>query len=487
MRLSLSSLLLPLLGLQEVSSHSIQVEPRAVAQKASLKTYGIPDGVGTSTAFKVRVRTPGGKWHDVSTYKPQVVQTDIFTGSTAKKDSSMAYFDFSGSVEVSATYKNAPIKKARVRPDSFGITTKTSKDTVTFLLSQPQNIVLQINDDIFDVLHLFSNSIEKNAPSSDDPDVIYFGPGFHKSSEPLNVTSGQTVYLAGGAVVSVPAVNIENATDVTIRGRGVFLATASTAISIVHSKNVTLDGFISFNTLPRSYVSSDVTIRNFRAFSSVTWGDGIDIYCSQDVLMEGLFMRNSDDCVAIYNHRSDWYGDTTNITLQDSALWADVAHPINIGTHGNTQDPETTDGVIIRNIDILDHHEKQIDYQGCIAINPGDSNLIQNVVIDDVRVEDFRLGQLLNFRVMYNEKYNTSPGRGIQNVTVNNLVYDGTHALSSVIAGYDDDRTVDGITFQNLTVNGLAINDKMKKPGWYRTTDYVPMYIGPHVYNVTLL
>ncbi|KAK7420343.1 hypothetical protein QQX98_002766 [Neonectria punicea] len=487
MRISLASVFLPLLGLQAASSHSVPTfEPRAEIEKAKIKTYSIPDGVDTSDAFKVKVRAPGGKWHDISTYRPRVVQTDIFTGSTAKKNSSMAYFDFSGSVEVSATYKNGQVTEARVRPNSFGIATKISKDTVKFTLNQPENVVLQINDEIFDVLHLFSNPIEDNAPSSDDPNVVYYGPGLHKSSESLTVTSGQTIYLAGGAVVSVPAINIENATDVTIRGRGMFSATLSTAISIIGSKHITLDGVIGINVLPRSYESSDVTIRNFRAFSSVQWGDGIDIYCSKNVLIDGVFMRNSDDCLALYNHRDSWYGDNSNITVQNSALWADVAHPINVGTHGNTQNPETTDGVIIRNIDILDHHEKQIDYQGCIAINPGDSNLIQNVVIDDVRVEDFRLGQLLNLRVTFNEKYNTSPGRGIRNVTIKNLVYDGTHAATSVIAGYDEDRTIDGITFQNLTVNGLAINDNMKKPGWYRTTDYVPMYIGPHVHNVTL-
>lgn len=47
-------------------------------------------------------------------------------------------------------------------------------------------------------------------------------------------------------------------------------------------------------------------------------------------------------------------------------------------------------------------------------------------------------------------------------------------------------RTIDVITFQNLTNNGMAINYKIKKPGCYHTTENVPMYIGPHVYNVTI-
>ena len=47
-----------------------------------------------------------------------------------------------------------------------------------------------------------------------------------------------------------------------------------------------------------------------------------------------VFMRNSDDCIALYNHRWDWYGGTSDVTVCNSVLWADIAHPINIGGHG---------------------------------------------------------------------------------------------------------------------------------------------------------
>lgn len=66
------------------------------------------------------------------------------------------------------------------------------------------------------------------------------------------------------------------------------------------------------------------------------------------------------------------------------------------------------------NIDILDHKEKQLDYQGCLAINAGDNNLIRNVRFENIRIEDFRQGQLVNLRIFFNEKYCTAPGRGIE-------------------------------------------------------------------------
>jgi hypothetical protein len=88
--------------------------------------------------------------------------------------------------------------------------------------------------------------------------------------------------------------------------------------------------------------------------------------------------------ILIIEQRYNYYGNTSNITVQNSSFWADLAHPIVIGTHGNTDDPETLSGITITNIDILDHREMQVDYQGCIALNPGDENLIENVYIDDI-------------------------------------------------------------------------------------------------------
>ncbi|KAH6885015.1 pectin lyase fold/virulence factor [Thelonectria olida] len=264
------------------------------------------------------------------------------------------------SVKVSATYKNSDIKTAIVRPETLGIVPRKTRHTVAFTLTKPYNIFLQVNGNVFDGLHLFTNQIEDAVPSKDSPDVIYYGPGLHKISGNVDVASGQTVYVAGGAVVTTGGFNLPNTTNISIRGRGVLLASSRAEIPVAHSRNITLEGFIGINVLPRTYAAKNVVIKKVRAISSVQWGDGIDIFCSNNILMDHLFLRTSDDSVAIYNRRWQWYGGTTNITLQNSALWAGVAHPINIGTHGNPESPETTDGVLIRNVDILDHREGQI-------------------------------------------------------------------------------------------------------------------------------
>lgn len=179
-------------------------------------------------------------------------------------------------------------------------------------------------------------------------------------------------------------------------------------------------------------------------------------------------------------------GGCKNITMQNSTLWADVAHPIFIGIHGNTKNPEVLENLNYINIDILDHKEKQLDYQGCLAINSGDNNLIRNVRFENIRIEDFRQGQLFNLRIFFNEKYCTAPGRGIEDILFKNISYMGENAEVSMIIGYDKERKVKNIRFENLQINGEVIYDDMpNKPKWYKTGDMARIFVGEHTEGVT--
>ncbi|MEP6748120.1 MAG: hypothetical protein ABJB86_10365 [Bacteroidota bacterium] len=103
----------------------------------------------------------------------------------------------------------------------------------------------------------------------------------------------------------------------------------------------------------------------------------------------------------------------------------------------------------------------------------------------NIRVDDFRKGQLLNRRVFFNTKYCTSPGRGIENVLFKNIVFNGTHAGMSVIDGYNEERKIKNIVFENLQINGTVLYDTIKgKPGWYKTADLAGIYVGNHTEGV---
>jgi hypothetical protein len=88
----------------------------------------------------------------------------------------------------------------------------------------------------------------------------------------------------------------------------------------------------------------------------------------------------------------------------------------------------------------------------------GDDNLVRDVVVDGMRVENIQEGKLFNFHIANTAKYNTSPGRGIENITLRNVSYSGRGAPgASRISGYDAGRRVRNIVLDNVTIGGKRI------------------------------
>ncbi|MBC8054211.1 MAG: glycoside hydrolase [Sphingobacteriaceae bacterium] len=424
-----------------------------------LITYPAPQGVlytQHNDDYTVKVRKPGGEWQDLFEY---IVRVDM----DKVQDASMVYFDFSGKVEVYVRKNNGTLQSVRVRPLSKGIQPVVSGNVITFVLDKPSKLSVEFNGDKLHNLHLFASEIEKDRPDPKDPNVMYFGPGVHAPKDSpgdvYRVPSGKTVYIAGGAVVRAKFV-CDRVENVRIIGRGI-LDQPQRGVEVTHSKNVLIDGIIVVN--PKHYTvyggaSQNLTIRNLKSFSANGWSDGIDLMSCSDVVIDDVFMRNSDDCIAIYAHRWDFYGNARNYSITNSTLWADIAHPTNIGLHGNTNtEGDTIENITFKNIDILEQDEDDPDYEGCMAISGGDLNLIRNIRYENIRVDDFEEGQLVNIRVLYNKKYNTGPGRNISNIYFKNITYTGNNSAGSFIGGLDAAHSVKGLTFENLYINGKKI------------------------------
>lgn len=451
---------------------------------SKLVVYTAPEGALLNDDFLVKVRQPGEDWQVIPNYLVKV--DEVRETKHHVEDASMGFFDFLGEVEVSVTFNNSVIRQARVRPLSYGIEPAVEGNTLTFKLDQPRNLSVEVNGNIFNNLHLFANPLIENIPDKNDPDVIFFGPGIHEfDNKQFEVPSNKTVYVDGGAVLRGQLL-IHNAQNVKVIGSGMVEHTVKMGVHIANSKNITVEGI--FTTQCATGGSDSVTIRNVKSISYYGWGDGLNVFASNNVFFDRVFCRNSDDCTTVYATRKGFEGGCRNIIMENSTLWADVAHPIFIGIHGNAENVDIIDDLVYRNIDILDHKEAQLDYQGCLAINGGDNNIIRNVLFEDIRIEDFRQGQLFNIRIFYNEKYCEAPGMGIENVYFKNVNYNGNNAEMSVIAGYNSDRKIKNITFENLRINGRLITDDMPdKPAWYKTGDMARIFIGEHVEEVSFI
>ena len=442
-----------------------------VAVQAQLVTYpeGLQTGMSHNDDYTVRVRVPGGDWKDLFEYNVQVDMDRV-------QDASMVQFDMGSPVEVMVKKNNGTIHEVDIRPQARKVQYVQNKNVITFTLDKPQYLSVEFNGDRLHNLHLFANPMETETYSEEEKGVMYFGPGVHRPKDlpnnQIRIPGNTTVYLAPGAVVKAKLL-LDKVENVRIIGRGI-LDHPVRGIEITDSKNIVIDGITVVN--PDHYTvfgggAEGVTIKNLKSFSCKGWSDGIDMMCCHDVLIDNVFMRNSDDCIALYNHRWNWWGGSDNITVQNSILWADIAHPINVGDHGDPESltGETIENLIFRNIDILEHDEDDVPYQGCMAIDAGDRNRVKNILFEDIRVESIQEGRLFHINVRFNGKYDKQPGQSIDGVTFRNITYNGVGENPSLIKGLDKDRMVRDVIFENVVVNGK----KMKDLNGFITNEYI--------------
>lgn len=428
---------------------------------AQLVTYpeGLTANMPHNDDYTVRVRTLGGEWQDLFEYN---VQVDM----DAVQNASMVQFDMGETVEVMVKKNNGTIHEVDIRPLNNNIRYERTKNVIVFRLDKPQYLSVEFNGDRLHNLHLFANPLETEVYKEAKEGVMYFGPGVHRPHDlpnnQLRIPANTTVYLAPGAVVKAKLL-VDGVENVRIIGRGI-LDHPVRGIEVTDAKNVLIDGITVVN--PDHYTvfgagTKGLTVRNLKAFSCKGWSDGIDLMCCRDVQIDHVFLRNSDDCIALYNHRWNWWGGSGNINVQNAVLWADIAHPINIGGHGDPESPvgEVIENLTFREIDILEHDEDDVPYQGCMAIDCGDNNRVRNVLFEDIRVESIQEGRLFHLNVRFNKKYDKAPGGGIENVTFRNVTYNGIGENRSLIQGFDSNRKVEDVLFDNIVINGQRMKD----------------------------
>lgn len=453
----------------------------AGAQNRLVTAKASTEGVALASDFEVRARAAGGEWQQLSTYAFRVdrVADTRHNAETA----SVATLEMEGEVEIEVKSLRAPIDSFRIRPLSSGMKATQEAGTLRFKLTRPRYLSVEVNGDIYHNLHLFADSIMEK-PRVRKKDLIYFGPGVHDfGGDSIAIPSGKTVFIAQGAYIK-GWLSVYKASNVRILGHGIVMPGRHEGIMVRYSKGVAINGPIT-TQMPVGG-SDSVSVSNAKVLTWYGWGDGFNVFASNHVYYRNVFARTSDDCSTIYCTRKDYHGSCRDIRVSGATYWADVAHPIMIGLHGDPEKEETVEDVAYSDIDILEHAENQIDYQGCFGINNGDNILVRRISFDNIRIESIRRGMIVNLRVCYNKKYCTAPGRGIEDITFSNIAYNGRQPNMGIMAGYDEARGIRNIRFENLRLNGRLISDTMEgKPKWYKTADMANIFIGEHVEGVT--
>ena len=462
----------------------------------TIVAYPAPQGAPMKHDYEVYVSQADGlRWTRIDTYMAKVnssVPNALAAQGTGHRISEISYavFDFTGQVSVKVVTRQHTFKTAVIRPRHKGIAPRIVNDsTLLFTLSRPENLSVELDGDITANLLLFTSApptpkdVTQRQAKDQGRSFVYYEPGLY-TQDTIRIPSNTTVYLAGGTYFT-GTFSVRDAQNVTITGRGIARTPSGLeGCHVQRSHNVLIEG-LTLCTCPVGG-SDGVVIRDVRSISHPGWGDGLNVFASSNVLYDRVFCRNSDDCTTAYATRKGFSGNVRNIHMKNATLWADVAHPIFIGIHGNAERGDTIEHLLYEDIDILHQAEPQVDYQGCMAINCGDNNLVRDVTFSDIRIENIEQGCLLQVKVGFNQKYCKAPGRGVHDVTFRNIAYSGSRPYLSLINGYNEERRVSNVRFENLIINGRTISDDMPgKPRWYATADYVPMMIGNHVDNVT--
>lgn len=413
---------------------------------------------------------------------------------------SFAYWDMDGPVRVEVIAKKQ-IDKVTVRPLSYCIKPEVDGGRILFEADSPKHMTVEVNGK-HNALHLFMNRAEEFDAAGNTEKVKYFGPGVHRVGK-IIMNSGETVFIDAGAVVH-GVIEAKHASGIRILGRGILdtgtfgREEAEASISLYRCSDVVIDGIVIRDPNLWTIVPAacrGVKIHNVKLIGLWRYNtDGIDIVNSQDVRIDKCFIRSFDDSIAIkgmecwpWDKPGDKTGeeDVRDIHVEDCVIWNDWGRSLEIGAETRAQEMSH---IRFRSCDII--HTTHI----ALDIQHSDRAAISDVEYENIRVEmDEHLLRPV-WQQFYDEKYIFraddcfSPqllfigiGRGwwgqdssrgtIRDVYLKNIAVTSKFFPESIIYGYDELHGIDGITFENLVINGKTV--KSVKEGRIKAGGFV--------------
>jgi hypothetical protein len=396
-----------------------------------------------------------------------------------------------GGVQVQVTTlganSSAPVKSAALRPrGSPPVVLHGGGALLCFSITTPGHYVLELDGawavDTLDAgLMVFVDAADPAPPSPSDSSVMYFGPGVHHvAGGLLTLASDTTTYLAPGAVVlaKVAATGVRN---VTLRGGGILAAEwlpgdplpfscrhcgcpGSHGISIANASGVTVQGITLMHVNGWMFELESVVGARVSGIREIGWrcnNDGIDIVSSQDVVVEGCFIRSADDAIAVKGLNPTM--DTRNVTVRDSILFP----------HGNCM--EVGFELFNNFVQGVTFERNQCWHQmmSAMSVHDGGHATVTGLSYRDIIVEglfappkqvphDISYGyKLLDLQII--QSHYSGPDmnhRGaISNVLYSNISYrsNGLQWVRSRMAGNSSAHAVAGVRIEGFSINGTRV------------------------------
>jgi len=453
-----------------------------VVAKTKVVTYPGPSIMTSSTKVGISIEN-----QNLFVYETRVNFARSFTYDYSLDTAPVACFDFEGEVHVKITVNEESVTSALVSPLVYGINPDISSNIVEFDISNPDNYTIELNGDYKTAIHLFANPIEENAITAEqaarDPSIIYLGPGLYKA-DAIPMTSNQTLYLAGGAYVFGQVIT-DGLNNITIRGRGILdgsiydRKSASEyliPLQLTRTKNVLIEGISILDPAGWAVAIIDcenVTIDNLKIITARANGDGISIQSSQQVIVNGGFVRTWDDSLVVKNVNR---GSTADVTFDGVTVWTDLAQSMEVGYETNGP---AMDDITFKNITILHNFHKAV-----ISLHNCDDAEITNVSYENITLEDGEmLGDVqtdsindffIDFTIAYSAEWTKSGGKrgSVDGITIKNVnVYEMADTIVSRMNGEDDDSSINNVSIQNVNIMGKKVSSSESLK--LTTNDYI--------------
>ena len=418
---------------------------------------------------------------------------------------SFCYFDADKPVNIEIESKKKKIDQLVIRPLSKNINPVIDGNKITFTLTQPCPLAIEVNDR-HHALHLFANPAEKNPMQGSDAgeNVIYFGPGMHHPGI-IEVKDNQTVYVASGAVVHT-LLKVRNVKNVTIRGRGIldgstFERSAGNIIQMQNSENISIEGVILRD--PPSWTltmfdSQNIAIDNVKIIGLWRYNaDGINMVTSNHIKVKNSFVRTFDDSIVLKGYKpiDAEQKNVHDIEVDNCVIWNDWGKAFEIGAETKTDEIYRCS---FRNSDII--HFVHI----ALAISNGNRAHVHDIEYADIRIEDPitdryflgapdspdkldphrlattwtpYLGRPIVIQVYEETFWSKDEKMGkVSNIRYKDIHYTSAHSPRILVAGYDADHDISDVTFDNVTINGKRIMNVASEN----------LQVNDHVRNLTL-
>jgi polygalacturonase len=442
-----------------------------------------------------------------NTYSVTVNGSPVFV----EKYNSLSYihFAFAGKANIEITLKEN-VKKYTLSPKRYKLSSSANRNKIYFSLTVPRKLILHQVNLSKENLFIIADSLEDISPKVGDINVtnimdfgvdntgkqdsttniqkaidrvsahlgiLYFPPGIYKIKQ-LNLKSNMTLYLAGGSVLeATKEINpsygrgllyIKDVNNVKIMGRGVVYGNGSywrshggwySLIELENANNIILqDILIKDPCVANVWIShsENVAIYNVKILADpdpeFLNTDGFDFWSSRNITIDNVLYKGTDDATSHGGDKNSKIQNNEQINVKNSVFYGGNGFKI-----GATVKQDLIRNITYENIDLVLANEMS-------GFWPITGANFENIYFKNIRIEDIldvpeadKGALIFNWRIKVASWQPDSSAEKlgyIRNIYVSHLTADDRGGNNSVFQGYDSQRDIRNVTFDNLYIEG---------------------------------